>query len=708
MEPARNFTRAEYDARVAKTRVAMQKRGIELLICSDPSNMSWLTGYDGWSFYVHQCVLLALDGDPVWYGRGQDANGARRTAYMSDADIIGYPDHYVQSEVRHPMDYLSERIVERGWDKLSIGVEMDNYWFSAKAYASLREHLPNAKFIDATGLVNWQRGVKSEMELEYMRIAARFVERMHARIVEVAEPGLRKCDLVAEIYDASLRYDPEIGAGGGYAAIVPLLPSGADAAAPHLTWDDSELKSGEGTFFEIAGAYHRYHCPLSRTLYLGKPPQAFLDAEQAVLEGLEEGLHGGEVRQPDRGHRQGVLQGAEEVRHREGQPHRLSDRHLLSARLGRAHLLAPARRQDRAGERHDLPFHDRALDGGLGLRDHREHRHRRRRSGMPRQRAAQAGREGLIPMSPTAAPANPIVPTVPFDEDGKHHGFLRLPYSRDDSAWGSVMIPITVVRNGDGPTALLTGANHGDEYEGPVALQALTRDIDPKDIRGRVIIVPFMNAPAFRAARRTSPLDGVNLNRTFPGRPDGTPTQKIADYFNRTLAPMADFVLDFHSGGKTLDFVPFAAAHRLDASDQEAACIAAMRAFNAPYSMVLLEIDSVGMFDTAVEIPGKDLRLDRARRRRHRDGPLHRHRAQGCAQLPDPRRHPFGRAGAGPERRSRHARRRLLRVLRTRRADRAAGRPGRPGGKGRDGGARSGRWNAPAPSPTTTRRAAAG
>ena len=158
MEPARNFTRAEYDARVAKTRVAMQKRGIELLICSDPSNMSWLTGYDGWSFYVHQCVLLGLDGDPVWYGRGQDANGARRTAYMSDADIIGYPDHYVQSEVRHPMDYLSERIVERGWDKLSIGVEMDNYWFSAKAYASLREHLPNAKFIDATGLVNWQRG----------------------------------------------------------------------------------------------------------------------------------------------------------------------------------------------------------------------------------------------------------------------------------------------------------------------------------------------------------------------------------------------------------------------------------------------------------------------------------------------------------------------------------------------------------------------
>jgi N-alpha-acetyl-L-2,4-diaminobutyrate deacetylase len=168
-----------------------------------------------------------------------------------------------------------------------------------------------------------------------------------------------------------------------------------------------------------------------------------------------------------------------------------------------------------------------------------------------------------------------------------------------------VLIPITVLRNGDGPTALLTGANHGDEYEGPVALQALTLELQPDDIRGRVIIVPFMNTPAFRAGTRTSPIDRGNLNRSFPGRSDGTPTQKVADYFASTLAPMADFVLDFHSGGRTLDFVPFAAAHRLDAKMQEEACIAAMRAFNAPYSMVLLEIDNVGMFDTTVEALGK-------------------------------------------------------------------------------------------------------
>ncbi|MFP4537454.1 MAG: N(2)-acetyl-L-2,4-diaminobutanoate deacetylase DoeB [Dichotomicrobium sp.] len=200
---------------------------------------------------------------------------------------------------------------------------------------------------------------------------------------------------------------------------------------------------------------------------------------------------------------------------------------------------------------------------------------------------------------------NPIAPTIPFDQDGAHHGFLRLPYSRDDSAWGSVMIPITVVRNGDGPTALFTGGNHGDEYEGPVALQHLAATLDPAAIAGRVIIVPALNYPAFRAGRRTSPIDAGNLNRCCPGRPDGTVTEKIAHYVCTELVPMADLALDYHSGGKTLDFVPFAAAHVLADKAQEEACIAAMRAFNAPYSMRLLEIDSGGMFDNEVESQGK-------------------------------------------------------------------------------------------------------
>lgn len=200
---------------------------------------------------------------------------------------------------------------------------------------------------------------------------------------------------------------------------------------------------------------------------------------------------------------------------------------------------------------------------------------------------------------------SPISASVDFQRDGVQHGHLKLPYSRDDSAWGAVMIPICVVRNGDGPTALLTGGNHGDEYEGPVALSRLAQELRAEDVRGRVIIVPFMNTPAFHAGKRTSPIDAGNLNRSFPGRPDGTVTQKIADYFQRTLLPLADVVLDIHSGGRTLDFLPFAACHLLPDKAQQEASEALMRAFAAPYAMRMLELDAVGMYDSAAEEQGK-------------------------------------------------------------------------------------------------------
>lgn len=201
--------------------------------------------------------------------------------------------------------------------------------------------------------------------------------------------------------------------------------------------------------------------------------------------------------------------------------------------------------------------------------------------------------------------ASPITPTVDYDADGVQHGFLKLPYSRDDSAWGAIMIPLTVVKRGEGPTVLLTGGNHGDEYEGPVALAKLATSLQASDVSGCVIIVPYMNYPAFRAGKRTSPIDAGNLNRSFPGRPDGSVTEKIADYFQRHLLERADYVLDIHAGGRTLDFLPFAAIHVLDDKHQQARCEQAMLAFGAPYSMRLLELDSVGMFDSAAEQAGK-------------------------------------------------------------------------------------------------------
>ncbi|WP_170557636.1 ectoine hydrolase DoeA [Ruegeria atlantica] len=282
------FSRAEYDRRLAKTRAAMAAAGLDALFIEDPSNMAWLTGYDGWSFYVHQGVLVLHDADPVWWGRNQDANGARRTVWMTSDRIRGYADEYVQSTVRHPMQDLAALITDAGIAKGRIGVELDNYYYSAKAHLTLLAELPEAQLVDANALVNWQRAVKSDEEIALMRKAARISEHVTDGVLERIEPGMRKNDLVAQIYR-----DAVTGVGsdwGDYAAIVPLLPSGPDAAAPHLTWDGEPFKTGECTFFELSGCYRRYHAPFCRSVFLGKPPDYLLRAEAALVEGLEAGL----------------------------------------------------------------------------------------------------------------------------------------------------------------------------------------------------------------------------------------------------------------------------------------------------------------------------------------------------------------------------------------------------------------------------------
>ncbi len=286
------FSREEYADRLAKVRAAMAKSGIDVLFTCDPSNMAWLTGYDGWSFYVHQGVLVGPNGDPVFWGRAMDAIGAGRTCYMGADHLVPYSDDYVMSTKRHAMEHLARTIADRGWSNMTLGVEMENYYYTARAHDVLTRH-HNGTFVDATALVNWCRAVKSETELMFMSRAGRIVEAMHDRILEKFRPGLRKCDIVAEIQHAAITgaSDEDGTFGGDYAAIVPLTPTGKDASAAHLTWDDRVIETGAGTFFEIAGCYRRYHCPLCRTIYLGTPPADLAAAEEAVLEGITDGIN---------------------------------------------------------------------------------------------------------------------------------------------------------------------------------------------------------------------------------------------------------------------------------------------------------------------------------------------------------------------------------------------------------------------------------
>jgi len=282
------FSEAEYHRRLHKTRTAMEARGIEVLCVTDPSNMAWLTGYDGWSFYVHQGVVVFLDRDPWWWGRMQDRNGALRTVWMEDSRIHGYVDNFVQSTERHPMQDLAANLYAMGVGTAHIGVEMENYYYSAKAHAVLTHEMPDATFHDATALVNWCRTVKSGEELAFMRKAARISEKIVDGLLERVEPGVPKNEIVAEIYRDAISGTED--GWGDYSAIPPLLPSGSDAAAPHLTWNGEPFRKGEATFFEISGCYRRYHAPFCRTLYLGEPSDILKAAEAALVEGLEAGI----------------------------------------------------------------------------------------------------------------------------------------------------------------------------------------------------------------------------------------------------------------------------------------------------------------------------------------------------------------------------------------------------------------------------------
>lgn len=283
------FAPSEFARRVADTKARMRKAGFDLIVCQDPANMCWLTGFDGWSFYVPQCVLVHVDEEtPIWFGRAQDAKSARITTDLPDRNIVPFSEPLVQHPVNHPYDELAQLIRERGWGKARIGVEMDAHYYTARCHQHLTKGLPEAVFANNADLVNWARLVKSEAEVRLMRDAGRICTHAMNRALEVMKPGVPQQNVIAAIYEAQTIGVP--GAGGDYAAICPLMPVGEGTSTPHLTWTDKPLPNDVLTMIEIAGARRRYHAPLTRTIYLGKPPQQMLDVAKVVVEGVDAGL----------------------------------------------------------------------------------------------------------------------------------------------------------------------------------------------------------------------------------------------------------------------------------------------------------------------------------------------------------------------------------------------------------------------------------
>ena len=205
---------------------------------------------------------------------------------------------------------------------------------------------------------------------------------------------------------------------------------------------------------------------------------------------------------------------------------------------------------------------------------------------------------GKVSAQSTQSEPSRVVAAIDFENNGKQVSYLPIPISTDDSAYGTITIPITVIKNGDGPTIYLSGGVHGDEFEGPIALMKLARTLQASDVQGRIIITPCLNLPAVMAGKRCSPMDGLNLNRVFPGDPNGSVTEVIAYYVSSVLLPLCDVQIDLHSGGNTLDFIPFVQMIRSRDKDLERRTLEACKVFGTPIGLLTTELDPGGNLET--------------------------------------------------------------------------------------------------------------
>ena len=198
-----------------------------------------------------------------------------------------------------------------------------------------------------------------------------------------------------------------------------------------------------------------------------------------------------------------------------------------------------------------------------------------------------------------------IYTAIDFTLPGKQQGFLQVPYSHNLGGWANVMIPITTIAEGDGPTVLVLGGNHGDEYQGQIAGMKLARKLTPEMVSGRLIIIPSLNFPAAKAATRLSPLDGMNMNRAFPGQPEGNVTSQIAHYLTNVLFPLSDVVIDIHSGGRSMEFLPCAHMHLVKDAEQRQRMLDAMLAWNTEFAFIYADIAGSGLLPVEAENQGK-------------------------------------------------------------------------------------------------------
>ena len=279
------FTREEYAQRLANVKARMTEQGIELLLVTDPSNLYYLTGYDAFSYYVPQYLLVHVGTTlPTWIGRQMDAPGAIITTHLPQESVLAYPEDYIQSGDRHPAQFVMEHLRARGWHRARTALEYGSCYLGAHVAHLFEDAFATRRLLDGSLLINWVRAIKSEAELGYMKEAGRIVENAMRVGIETVREGVRECEVAAEIARAQILGMPD--ACGQYTTSPPCVISGKRAVAPHLSWMDRRLVRDEMTTIEIEGLRHRYDVTYSRSVFIGTPDAHMQRLAEGVVAGL--------------------------------------------------------------------------------------------------------------------------------------------------------------------------------------------------------------------------------------------------------------------------------------------------------------------------------------------------------------------------------------------------------------------------------------
>ena len=283
------FKKSEYQRRIKDVKTRMESAGFDMLICQDPANMGWLSGFDGWSFYTPQAIILhQIEEWPIWFGREQDEKSAHITTDLPAKNIIKFSEPLVHHDINHPFDELCDLIKEKKWDSANIGVDFDSHYYTARAHKHLVTGLPNAKISDNRELVNWARLVKSNAELEYMQQAGDITSLVMKNALDNLEPGIPQHKVMANVY-----YDQITGINenyGDYTGLCPLIQVGEGTSTPHLTWSAEPLPDKGLIVMELGSARRHYNVPLTRTAHVGKPPSKITKLAQTIVEGGDRAL----------------------------------------------------------------------------------------------------------------------------------------------------------------------------------------------------------------------------------------------------------------------------------------------------------------------------------------------------------------------------------------------------------------------------------